>query len=56
MFQEFPKCLYRAGDVEAETRIVLDKAGEAEARKDGFSSPGESQEKVKPQRRPKAEK
>lgn len=55
MFQEFPKCLYRGGVVDAEFRVVLGPEEEAEARKEGFASAGESQEKAKTKRKPKAE-
>lgn len=55
MFQEFPKCLYRGGVVDAEFCVVLGPQEEAEARKEGFSSAGESPEKAKSKRKPKAE-
>jgi hypothetical protein len=54
MFQEFPKCLYLAGDVAAAFCVVLDPQEEAGARKDGFLNAGESQEKAKTPRKPKA--
>lgn len=55
MFQEFPKCLYRGGVVDAEFCVVLGPQEEEEARKEGFASAGESQEKAKTKRKPKAE-
>lgn len=55
MFQEFPKCLYLGGTAEAAFCVVLDPQEEAKARKEGFASAGESQEKAKTKRKPKAD-
>lgn len=55
MFQEFPKCLYQGGAVDAEFCVVFDPQEEADARKEGFASAGESPEKAKSKRNPKAE-
>lgn len=54
MFQEFPKCLYQGGDALAAFCVVLDPQEEAGARHEGFASVGESQEKAKTKRKPKA--
>ena len=50
-FQEFPKCLYLGGNIEAEYTVVLDETEEAVKREAGFSSPGESAEE-EPKRKP----
>ena len=55
MFQEFPKCLYLGGDALAAFCVVLDPQEEAGARLEGFASVGESQEKAKTARKPKAQ-
>ena len=52
MFHEYPKCVYLAGDVSAAYRVVADAAGEAQARREGFQTAGESPEKAK--RKPRA--
>ena len=53
MFQEFPKCLYLGGAADAAFCVVLDPQEEAKARKEGYASVGESQEKAKTQRKTK---
>lgn len=53
MFNEFPKCLYLGGVVDAAFCVVFDPQEEAKARKEGYASAGESQEKAK--RKPKAD-
>lgn len=55
MFQEFPKCLYLNGLVDAPFCLVLDPQEEAQARKEGFAMAGESQAKVKTPRKLKAD-
>ena len=54
MHQEFPKCLYLGGNVEAVYCVVLDPQEEAQARQAGYSSVGESQAKAKTPRKAKA--
>ena len=46
MTQEFPKCLYLGGDVLAVYRVVMNPHDDAKARKEGYSSVGESQAKA----------
>lgn len=55
MFHEFPKCLYLGGNVSAVFCVALDPREEVDARKAGYASAGESQEKAKSQRKPKAD-
>lgn len=51
-YQEFPKALYRDGDVEAAYVIVKDAAQEATARAEGYRG---AQEKAEPKRRARKE-
>lgn len=53
MFNEYPKCLYLDGKVEAESCIVFDAQAEKHARELGYMSAGESQEKAKTKRNSK---
>ena len=55
MFQEFPKCLYQGGAVDAAFCVVLDPQEETQARQEGFMAAGESQAKAKPSRKPKVD-
>ena len=48
MIQEFPKCLYLGGDVLAVYCVAMTPQDEAKARKEGYSSIGESQAKAEP--------
>lgn len=41
--QEFPKCLYLGGDVEAEYRLAWNIDEESNIRAEGFSSAGEKE-------------
>ena len=50
MHQEYPKCLYMGGAVDAAYCIVFDSAQEQAARDKGYSSANEPQEKAKPKR------
>jgi hypothetical protein len=45
-FQEYPKALYKGGDVAGEWVMVNDKKEEAAKRKAGFSMLGEAEEKA----------
>ena len=56
MFQEFPKCLYVGGSVDAVFCVVLDADEEQSARDEGYASVGEPQEKaeVEAESKPKA--
>ena len=46
--QEFPKCLYLDGKLDTQIAIVHDEDQEAEARANGFSSLGETDEANEP--------
>lgn len=45
-FQEYPKALYKGGDVDAEHVIVADKDEEAAKRKAGYKMLGEAKAKA----------
>ncbi len=45
-FQEFPKCLYLGGNLEAEYVVVFDDVQEADKRALGFAVIGEAVEEV----------
>jgi hypothetical protein len=48
-FQEYPKALYKGGDVDAEHVIVNDKKEEAAKRKSGLAMLGEAGTEEKPE-------
>lgn len=52
MFQEYPKCLYKKGNVEAEYTVVEDESKEDEARTDGYADAYETEDAPKKRGRP----
>lgn len=51
-FQEFPKCLYLGGDLEAAYVVVADAEAEALQRENGYAVIGESVKAEEPARKP----
>lgn len=51
-FQEFPKCLYLGGDLEAAYVVVADAEAEAFQREQGYAVIGESVQKEDAPRKP----
>jgi len=52
MFQEYPKCLYQKGNVEAEYAVVADESQEDDARAIGYADAYETDDAPKKRGRP----
>ena len=52
MFEEYPKCLYKKGNVEAEYTVVMGDSQEEEARDNGYADAYETDDAPKKRGRP----